>query len=100
MTAVQFLLVSGLTNPYTVYACDSYGNNCILIAKINTTVPTVNKIVLPPFFNTAPQVGLKIITNDGCERFKVITCTEFFGYKKYQDDDFFIFQDDIFYQFQ
>jgi len=100
MTAVRFLLVNNANYPYTVYACDSYGNNCVLIAKINTTVPTINTIVLPPQFNTAPQVGLKLISNDGCVKFKVVNCAVILGYKQFQDDEFFIFQDNFVYQFE
>jgi len=31
--------------------------------------------MLPPQFNTAPIVGIKIITSDGCEKFETVVCT-------------------------
>jgi hypothetical protein len=52
-----------------------YGNNCILIATIGTTVPPSNTIILPSQFNTAPAVGIKIMTFDGCERFEIFNCS-------------------------
>jgi hypothetical protein len=41
---------------------------------VNTTVPPDNQFLLPPTFNTAPAVGVKIITSDGCERLQVVNC--------------------------
>jgi hypothetical protein len=77
MTSIELTLITGsITIPYLIYACDVYGNNCILIANILTTVPPTNTIFLPPQFNTAPAVGIKIITNDGCERFEIFNCNE------------------------
>lgn len=75
MTSIELTLITGsITIPYLIYACDVYGNNCVLIANILTTVPPTNTIFLPPQFNTAPAVGIKIITNDGCERFEIFNC--------------------------
>ena len=74
MTSIDITTVTGLTEPYTVYACDVYGENCILIANIFTSVPPNNEIALPIEFNMAPAVGIKIITSDGCERFLVFDC--------------------------
>jgi hypothetical protein len=77
MTSIELTLITGsITIPYLIYACDVYGNNCVLIANILTTVPPTNTIFLPPQFNTAPAVGIKIITNDGCERFEIFNCNE------------------------
>ena len=75
MTSIEITSITGsITTPYTVYACDVYGNSCILIASIGTTVPPSNTIMLPTQFNTAPAVGIKIITMDGCELFEVFYC--------------------------
>ena len=79
MTSIELTLITGsITIPYLIYACDVYGNNCVLIANILTTVPPTNTIFLPPQFNTAPAVGIKIITNDGCERFEIFNCNELY----------------------
>lgn len=74
MTSIILNSITGLTYPYDIYVCDVYGNNCGYISQINTPVPASVEIVLPPPFNMAPAVGIKIITSDGCERFKVIDC--------------------------
>lgn len=74
MTTIEISSIVGLTYPYNIYVCDVYGNNCILITTIFTSVPPTNTILLPPQFNTAPSVGVKVITLDGCETFKIIDC--------------------------
>jgi len=77
MTSIEITSITGgITIPYTIYACDVYGNNCVLIANIVTTVPPTNTIFLPIQFNTAPAVGIKVITTDGCERFEIFNCVE------------------------
>ena len=74
MTSITLNSIIGLTYPYDVYVCDVYGNNCGYIVQINTSVPSSVEVVLPPPFDMAPAVGIKIITSDGCERFRVIDC--------------------------
>jgi len=74
MTSIILNSITGLTYPYDIYVCDVYGNNCGYISQINTPVPSSVEIVLPPPFDMAPAVGIKIITSDGCERFRVIDC--------------------------
>jgi hypothetical protein len=55
--------------------------------------------VLPPPFDMAPAVGIKIITSDGCEKFKVFDCATLIS-KQFQDYEFFNFMDGISYDFQ
>jgi hypothetical protein len=74
MTSIILNTITGLNYPYDIYVCDVYGNNCGYISQINTSVPSSVEIVLPPPFDMSPAVGIKIITSDGCERFKVIDC--------------------------
>ena len=74
MTSIILNSITGLNYPYDIYVCDVYGNNCGYISQINTPVPASVEIVLPPPFDMAPAVGIKIITSDGCERFRVIDC--------------------------
>ena len=74
MTSITLNTITGLTYPYTIYVCNVYGNDCILISTVTTSVPPINEILLPPPFDMAPAVGIKIITSDGCERFKIIDC--------------------------
>jgi len=97
MTTLQFNSIIGLNYPFTIYVCDVYGNQCILLAYISTSVPTINTITLPPQFNTAPAIGVKVITSDGCERFKVLYCSE--DIKEFMDLEDFFFMDGVGYFF-
>jgi hypothetical protein len=74
MTSIILTNISGLTYPYDIYVCDVYGNNCGYVAQVNSSIPPTIEIVLPPPFNMASAVGIKIITSDKCERFKVVDC--------------------------
>lgn len=74
MTSITLTNISGLTYPYDIYVCDVYGNNCGYIAQVVSSIPPTIEIVLPPPFDMVPAVGIKIITSDGCERFKVVDC--------------------------
>ncbi len=73
MTSIQITEISGLTYPYDIYVCDVFGNQCLLVATINSDVPPVNTLVLPPQFNTAPAVGVKIVSHD-CVKFNIVYC--------------------------
>ncbi len=97
MTSLQFTSIVGLNQPYTIYICDVYGNQCILVAYINTTVPVNNTFVLPPQFNSAPAIGVKVITSDGCEKFKVLYCSE--DIKEFMNLEDFFFMDGVGYFF-
>ena len=97
MKSLQFTQIVGLNYPYTIYVCDVYGAQCILVAYIDTTVPISNLFVLPPEFNSAPAIGVKVITNDGCEKFKIIYCSE--DIKEFMDLDDFFFMDGVGYFF-
>lgn len=98
MTSIDLYSISGLNYPYTVYVCDVYGNQCILVSIISSNVPPVNTILLPPQFNNAPAVGIKVVTTDGCERFKIFDCVN--DYKQFQDLELFDFMDGIQFDFQ
>jgi hypothetical protein len=97
MNLLSFSNIWGLNPPYTVYVCDVFGNQCILLAYISTTVPITNLMVLPPQFDSAPAIGVKVITSDGCERFKVLYCSD--DIKDFMDLDDFFFMDGVGYFF-
>jgi hypothetical protein len=99
MKAIDIYNITGLNFPYTIYACDVYGNNCILIATITTSVPPSNVILLPFQFNSAPAIGIKVITSDGCEKFHIFNCSVPKP-KQFQDYEDFEFMDAILYNFQ
>jgi hypothetical protein len=99
MTQLQINNVTGLTIPYQIYICDVYGNQCVLVASVNTNIPPSATITLPPQFNTAPAIGVKL--NDTfCEKLVIINCNELLNYKQFQDGDDVFFMDYNIYQFQ
>jgi hypothetical protein len=97
MTTLEFSSIFGLSFPYTVYICDVYGNQCVLVAYISTTVPINNLFSLPPQFDSAPAIGVKVITSDGCEKFKVLYCSD--NNKDFMDLQDFFFMDGVPYFF-
>ena len=102
MTQITLNSITGLTYPYTVYVCNVYGLNCVLLAVVNTNVPAPVSILLPsPQFDMAPAVGIKIVTSDGCVRFEIVNCTsQDEGQKQFQDLELFDFMDGTPYYFQ
>lgn len=100
MKALAIYSIIGLNPPYTVYACDTYGNQCILVSVINSPPSPYVNIFLPPQFDNAPSVGIKLITSDGCEVFKIYSCVVTFATKQFQDLVDFEFMDNILYDFQ
>jgi hypothetical protein len=74
MTTIELSSISGLTDPYIIQVCDVYGSNCVLISQIFTTVPPSVTIYLPPQFDEAPSVMVKVTTLDGCEKTEIVDC--------------------------
>jgi hypothetical protein len=73
MTQITINTVSGSNFPYTIYVCDVYGSNCVLVSTILGTVPpTSSSFILPPPYNAVPALMLKVIDNIGCETYKII----------------------------
>ena len=100
MRVIAIYSISGLNPPYTVYACDIYGNQCILMATISQPPsPYVNRY-LPPQFENAPSLGIKLIGPNGCEVFKIYSCVVSLGMKQFQDLEDFEFMDNILYDFE
>jgi hypothetical protein len=97
--SVLIVSVSGLTIPFSGIACDVYGNNCQYIGSSITTPYSFN---LPPEFDTAPAIGMKIIDTKGCELFEILYCSvgSIEGYKQFQDSRYFVFMGSQPYQFQ
>jgi len=106
VTQITINSITGLNPPYSIYACDGYGLNCVLISAVTVTITTPLTITLPsPQFDSAPGVGIRVITSNGCERFEVVICTEtptppLCDYKQFQDDVCFEFMDGDPYYFQ
>jgi hypothetical protein len=70
--------VTGIDLPYNVWACDIYGNNCILIATINTSIPPTITIPLPPLFDTYPGILIKVTDSLDCEYSEFSFCSLYF----------------------
>jgi hypothetical protein len=100
MTQIQINSITGSAYPYTLYACDVYGNQCVLIATIPSTATFPLTITLPPQFNGSPAVGLKMIDNVGCELFGVLYCGGINTAKIFEDGEIFLFMDAEIFIFQ
>ena len=76
MTQVRIDFISGASFPVQVYISDVYGNNQALIGTITSSVPPEVDFnsTIPPIFNTAPAVMIRIVDANGCEIFKILEC--------------------------
>lgn len=98
MTSISITSIAGLSTPINVYVCNVFGNYCVLVATVNGVVPPSFTINLPPEFETAPAVGIKIVACNGCEDFKIFYCED--PNKQFQDLEEFYFMDSQQYDFQ
>ena len=92
MLVLQIDGITGATAPYNLYVCDVYGNQCAILATINTPIPPSITLNVPSQFNNAPAIGLKIIDVNGCEQFILINCGAAKG-KIYQSGEVFLFME-------
>jgi hypothetical protein len=74
MRVIDISSISGLTDPYLIQVCDVYGSNCVFLSQIFTTVPPTVTVYLPPQFDSAPSVMVKVTTLDGCEKTEILDC--------------------------
>ena len=96
MGVISLSNIESTSFPFQIYVCNVYGNSCIYLGTIDSLVPPKNSIQLPPEYQSAPAVGIKIITNDGCEKFEVVNCTLLCGLLLQYDnnkDTFLLIQD-------
>ena len=78
MVQIRITEISGGTYPIQVFIADVYGNNQYLLATISSgPVPPVQTYnsTIPSIFNTAPELMLKLVDDNGCEIFKILDCT-------------------------
>lgn len=78
MVQIRITEISGGTYPIQVYIADVYGNNQYLLATISSgPVPPVQTYnsTIPSIFETAPELMLKLVDDNGCEIFKILDCT-------------------------
>ena len=76
MTQIRISAVTGAT-PINVYVADIYGNNQTLLGVITNTgaIPPDASFYPLSLFNSAPQIMVILIDNNGCEKFEIIDCT-------------------------
>ena len=69
-------MVTG-TVPILVYVADVYGNNQSLIGTITNTgvIPPAARFYPPALFDSAPAIMLKLVDDNGCEKFEILDCT-------------------------
>ena len=78
MNQVRITEISGGTFPINVYMSDIYGNNLAFLGTISgPTVPPVVEYntTIPAIFESAPEILLTLIDDNGCQTFKVLQCT-------------------------
>lgn len=93
--------VIGVTTPYDIYACNVYGNMCILLTTITNPIPPPITIEIPPPYESAPALGIKIIPYfEDCEHLNILYCEALSDLKLFQDTFQFYFQDGFIYEFQ
>ena len=63
--------------PILVYVADVYGNNQSLIGTITNTgvIPPAARFYPPSLFDSAPAIMLKLVDDNGCEKFEILDCT-------------------------
>jgi|LauGreDrversion4_2_1035121.scaffolds.fasta_scaffold16164_2 hypothetical protein len=69
--------ISGGTYPINVFISDVYGNYETFLGTINSgpVPPNIEyNTVIPPIFQTAPEILLKMVDANNCQVFKVLTC--------------------------
>ena len=71
MPYITISAISGFTFPYSIYVCNSYERDCILISTINKAPVSLR---LPFQFNSAPVVGIKVMSSNNCSKFESVIC--------------------------
>jgi hypothetical protein len=69
--------ISGGTYPINVFISDVYGNYETFLGTINSgpVPPNIEyNTVIPPIFQTAPEILLKMVDANNCQVFKVLAC--------------------------
>lgn len=79
MVQVRITGITGGTYPINVFISDKYGNYQTLLGAIatGTTIPpTVSyNSVIPPIFQTAPEILLTLVDANNCQVVKLLDCT-------------------------
>jgi hypothetical protein len=73
MSTITINNINGVP-PYDIYVCDIYELNCTIVTSGVTSVPPPVTFSLPPKFQTAPTVIIKIIDSQNCIFRQNYTC--------------------------
>ena len=74
MNQITLFNIQGVNPPLTIYICDVYGNDCVEVAQIISSIPPSLVLQVPSIFDNSAAVGVKIVTEDGCERLETVLC--------------------------
>lgn len=69
--------ISGGAYPINVFISDVYGNYEYFLGTINSgpVPPQIEyNTVIPSIFQTAPEILLKMVDDNNCQVFKILTC--------------------------
>ena len=78
MVQIRITNISGGTYPIVVWISDVYGNNKSYLTTITSgpVPPTLfYTAIIPPIFETAPEILLTLVDANGCELFELIPCS-------------------------
>jgi hypothetical protein len=78
MVQIRITNISGGTYPIDVFISDVYGNNKSYLTTITSgPVPPAlfYTAIIPPIFETAPEILLTLVDANGCELFELIPCS-------------------------
>jgi hypothetical protein len=78
MVQIRITNISGGTYPIDVFISDVYGNNQSYLTTIASgPVPPelFYTAIIPPIFETAPEILLTLVDANGCELFELIPCS-------------------------
>ena len=79
MRQVRITEISGGTYPISVIISDIYGNNAFTLGTITSgdaPPPTLSyNTTIPAIFQTAPQIMLTLVDDNGCQVIKILDCT-------------------------
>lgn len=73
MALIEISSITG-SSPYQLFVSDIYGNNETFISSFSGAVPPSQYFNLPPLFDTAPIVLIKVIDASGCTTFHEASC--------------------------
>lgn len=99
MRQIRILEISGATYPVNVFISDINLNYITHIGIINSgPVPpeVVYNSEIPSIFNTAPEIMIILVDNNGCQVLRKIQCTDIINILAYQNNIEFRLQDNSF----